>query len=181
MRVSRKNPLSRALLAATVLVVGTVANASSADAQQYGGIDGVRFDVHLDLGWYGAFGAGFRADIPIVPDGIVDGVSDDLAISPGIDVFFLTYNDYYDDDGGVAFAPLVALQWNFYVSEHWSLFPELGFAMLIGDYGYGHRHHNDRVHASLFLGLGARYHFNTRNALLMRISWPAGFQIGITF
>ena len=30
-------------------------------------------------------------------------------------------------------------------------------------------------------GIGARYHFNGRNSLLMRASWPAGLQVGMTF
>ena len=179
----------------TLLVVGSLAIGalapSSADAQRRGRrashADSVRFDVHLDLGWYGGLGAGFRVDVPIVPDGMIEGnVDDELVLSPGAEFLFW---DYYgrDHTSNVGIAPLVALQWNFYVSDKWSVFPELGVAMMFGDYWHHKHSHNDpgndhgHVYVDPFLGGGARYHFSARNALLLRINWPAGLQIGITF
>jgi len=135
--------------------------------------DSVTFDAHVDLGWYSSFGVGFRADITIVPNGIIDEVDDDLAISPGAELFWF----YHDDYDGVGLIPLVALQWNFYVSDDWSVFPELGVALLFAP----NRNRFWRTFVAPFLGFGARYHFNERNALLLRLSWPAGLQVGITF
>lgn len=150
---------------------------SNAEAQA-NHIDGARIDVHLDLAWYAAFGLGFRVDIPIVEDGLIDSVDDELAISPGAELFFFRWRhrDGYDD-GYAALWPLIALQWNFYLDD-WSLFPELGLVFVVWD-DYWDDRHGGFIYP--FLGLGARYHFNSRNALLMRINWPAGFQIGITF
>ncbi len=141
-------------------------------------IDGVRMDVHADIGNYGAFGVGLRADIPILANGIVEGVNDELAFSPGVEVFFVNYwHDRYD--GGPYVLPLAMLQWNFYLGADWSVFPEAGLAVFIGDGDYLPRGHG--VYAAFATGLGVRYHFNTRNALLLRASWPAGLQAGLTF
>lgn len=141
-------------------------------------IHGVRMDVHADLGNYGAFGVGVRGDIPIVANGLIDGVNDELAISPGVEVFFVnSFPDRYD--GGPYVMPLAMLQWNFYLGDSWSVFPEAGVALFVGDRDFLPR---DRgVYAAVATGVGARYHFNGRNALLMRASWPAGLQVGMTF
>ena len=165
--------------AAAVLVL---AMAGKAEAQRHhrGRIDGARVDVHLDLGWYQAFGLGFRVDIPIV-DSIIDEVDDELALSPGAELFFWDFDRTF-----VSLWPVIALQWNFYLSEKWSVFPELGLSLFIGDdryyaYGRGPRGRGVGAHIWPFLGVGGRYHWNDRNSLIMRINWPAGLQIGITF
>jgi hypothetical protein len=138
----------------------------------------VRLDAHADFGGYGSLGAGFRVDIPIVRNGLIAGTDDELAISPGADLFFQDfYHGYYD--GGPYVIPTVALQWNFYVSSHWSVFPEAGIAFYVGDRDY--MRHDNTVYAAGHFGLGARYHFNDTNALLLRVSNPTGFQVGLTF
>ena len=113
-------------------------------------------------------GFGVRVDIPIVPEGILDSVEDDLALSPGADLLF--------DDGRVWVGIPFALQWNFYINHQWSVFPELGAALLVGE----HHRHSD-VAVDFLLAVGGRYHFSDRNALVLRIGWPIGVQIGITF
>ena len=166
-----------------ILAVGLAWSAPSDVSAQYsqGGIDSVRFDAHLSLGWYSGVGAGFRADIPIVSKGLVRGVSDDLSLTVGADLLYFYHRYYkhhgYDGVERVGFYPLVGVQWNFYVKD-WSFFPELGLVFLLGA---NHDRFWDNGIASPFLGIGARYHFNPSNALLLRISWPAGFQVGITF
>lgn len=172
-------------LACVVLCAAAMPAAASAQGRDaYNGT--VRIDAHVAFGWYGSFGLGARVDIPIVPDGIVDGVDDDLAISPGLELLFWDWYGYRHSSA-VGIAPLVALQWNFYLNDKWSVFPELGIAIMFGDYWHFRRRNDfydpDRhyVYVSPFLGVGARYHFSDRNALLMRINWPAGLQVGITF
>jgi hypothetical protein len=98
----------------------------------------------------------------------VDSARDDLTISPGADLLF--------NDGDVWFAVPVALQWNFYINQLWSVFPEMGLALL-----FGHHHHKHDVAVDFLLAVGGRYHFSSRNALVLRIGWPIGLQFGITF
>jgi hypothetical protein len=159
----------------TFLLAAVSLTAASARAQTAQGIEVVRPELHLDIDWHGHPGVGGRIDIAVVPDGFIDSVHDELALSPGFDLLFV---DHGPDDDHLAFAVPFAVQWNFYVGD-WSLFPELGLA-LVTDHHHGNRDH-DHLHLHFLFSLGARYHFTGRNALLMRLNWPTGLQIGITF
>lgn len=161
---------------------------ASVDAQRSIKIQGVRPEVHLGLGWRGGVGVGFRVDIPIVPDGFIDGVNDEFALSPGAELWFWDLDDHdHGDESNIIVAPLIAPQWNFYLNNEWSLFPELGLALVFGDRHHHHGRnadhggHDDGFDLDFFLGLGARYHFSTRNSFVMRLAWPFGLQLGITF
>jgi hypothetical protein len=37
------------------------------------------------------------------------------------------------------------------------------------------------VRLKLLVAFGGRYHWSRRNALVLRLSWPFGLQVGITF
>ncbi len=140
----------------------------------------VRGEVHLDFSWYGAFGAGGRVEFPLAPNGILDSVDDEIALSLGGEFFFYYGPGYY------AVTPIAAVQWNFFLNEHISIFPEVGVVIFLGN-GPGYYGLDGRnpgvfgVSAAPYIGFGFRYHFSARNALLLRVSWPAGFQVGITF
>jgi hypothetical protein len=103
-----------------------------------------------------------------VKDGLLTSARDDLAISPGVDLLF--------DDGNVWVGVPIALQWNFYINQVWSVFPELGLALLFGEH-----HRKNDVAVDFLLAVGGRYHFSSRNALVLRIGWPIGLQFGVTF
>ncbi len=152
-----------------------------AAAQSANHISGVRPEVHLALGGYGGIGAGFRVDIPLVPEGFIDSADDEFALSPGLDLHFVHFNRH-DGDDAVLVVPQLAAQWNFYFRRGWSIAPELGVAVVIGSRHrvYYHRD-DDRVHVDPLIAFAARYHFSDRNALVMRIGAPVGFQIGLTF
>jgi hypothetical protein len=150
-------------------------------------IRGVRFDVHANLDQYSMLGAGGRVEFPIVPDGFIGGkVRDELALSFGADLFFApTYwgdSGYY---GGAYVVPIGVAQWNFYLGERWSVFPEAGIAVHVGIEHDGWYDRHGRSYPWLYptpdLGIGARCHFNDRVALLLRISTPGGLQAGVTF
>ncbi len=132
----------------------------------------IRGELHLDFLYYGAVGAGGRVEFPVAPYGLLDGVNDELALSFGAEVFF-----FYDPRfQGWGVDPIASVQWNFYLGMV-SLFPELGVAFIFGP----NRDAYWVSFAAPYLGLGLRVHFNARNALLFRASWPAGLQVGITF
>jgi hypothetical protein len=133
----------------------------------------VRFELHLDFSWYSAFGAGGRIEVPLARNGIIEGVDDEIALSVGAEVYYF----YSSSFPGVGVTPILAVQWNFFVSPAISLFPELGVAFLFGP-------GRDRYWGTFiapYVGLGVRFHFTDRNAVLVRASWPAGLQLGITF
>lgn len=130
-----------------------------------------RFEAHVGFGWYGAVGVGARIEFPLVRQGLLPNVDDELALSLGAEFF------YYYGPVGIGVTPLAALQWNFFVSNAVSIFPELGVAFIFGP----SRERYWGTFVAPYLGFGVRFHFTDRNALLLRGSWPAGLQIGITF
>jgi hypothetical protein len=141
-----------------------------ASAQQSVMIDGVRPELHLGIGWGGQLGFGGRVDVPVAPQGALSGFDDEIALSPGGDVYLHT-----SGDGHVAFDVVLPVQWNFYLDPRWSVFPELGAALGVGSRKRG------EVALALFFAAGVRHHLGRRNALVLRLAWPHGVQLGFTF
>ncbi len=141
-------------------------------------IDGVRPELHVGLGWEGELGFGARVDIPIVPRGFIDDLHDELALSPGGELYFEG-----GGDGDIAIAGVFAAQWNLYLDPEWSVFPELGLALIFSDRDRGRNDDDEDADLRLrpLLAAGGRYHWSRRNAIVMRLSWPFGLQVGITF
>jgi hypothetical protein len=167
--------------AAIVAVFVTLGSASRAAADadfetNRHAIAGARPEAHMSVGGYGDFGAGFRVDLPIVPSGFLRNGRDEFALSPGMDFQFIEFGDH--DHSRVLLMPQLATQWNFYFPRGWSIFPELGLAVIAGD-NHG-RYPNNNVHVDGLLAFGARRHFSSRTALVMRAGWPNGFQLGFT-
>jgi len=150
-------------------------------------ISSVRVDLHGSLDRYSGLGVGGRAEFAVVPNGLIHGnVNDELALSVGADLMFAQSYfgwDYYG--GGTYIVPIAALQWNFYVGNHWSFFPEAGIAVVIGfdqqDWHDNNGKNYGWVWAQPDLGIGARYHFDSNVALLLRLSTPGGLQLGVVF
>ncbi len=140
----------------------------------------IRFDIHHNMDHNGMVGVGGRFEFAIVPDGFIGGkVHDELALSFGADVMIAPFIPRYYD-AGPSVLPVGAVQWNFYLPHDWSVFPEVGVAAHIGfrqDPWRG-RHW---IRPWPNVGFGARYHFTPRVALLMRVSVPGGFQMGLNF
>lgn len=150
-------------------------------------IHGVRIDIHGSLDPYSVVGVGGRVEFAIVPNGFIRGhVKDELALSFGAELFFAPTEfgwNYYT--GGVYTIPIGAVQWNFYLGDHWSVFPELGVAVRV-DFGQDgwtdrHGHGYSWLYPQVDAGIGARYHFNDNVALLLRASTPGGLQVGVVF
>jgi hypothetical protein len=173
-----RRQLSAVALFGCALAAMTLAEVPKRAAAQPGPPSSVRLDVHLDTSpWYSNGGLGFRFDIPIVREGLIEGgsVRDDLSLSLGGE-FLWFWDRRYE---GVGLVPLAMFQWNFYLGRSVSLFPELGLAFLYGPRGW------NRTYWGAYLApavqIGFRWHFSAKNALLIRLGWPAGLQIGITF
>ncbi len=183
-----------------LVLISAAAPAAAADSHigiDHNQIHGLRVDLHGSIDTVAMLGGGARFEFAIVPNGFIRGnVFDELALSFGADMlvaptYLFTRNRYdygydYDYDGGSAYiAPIAAAQWNFYLGDRWSVFPEVGIAVplrLDRDVWYDQ---NGRPHSWVSVvpdvGIGARYHFNPSVALLMRLSTPGGLQIGVVF
>ena len=124
-------------------------------------------EPHLLLGFGGPFehkgrghlGVGFRGTVVIVNNGFVKTINNSVGISFGADMFV---------GEQTLFLP-VAMQWNFWLSPHWSVF---------GEPGVGFSSRRDVVHPILMAG--GRYHFSDKVALTMRIGYPA-ISVGVSF
>lgn len=122
-------------------------------------------EPHLIFGWGDPFfplglpGAGFRGTFHIA-DGFVKTINDSVGIGFGVDVA----------SNGHLVVPIV-MQWNFWLSTHWSVFGEPGVA--IGGGG-------PRTEFEPAFFFGGRLHFTPRIALAMRVGYPA-ISVGVTF
>lgn len=171
------------------LVFATFALLTSAPvfAQQSGqGSGPMRFEGHATLSTREGIGGGLRLELPVLPQGAIPNLNDDISVTAGADaILFWDDDDHYvcnrgdcDDDEGLGIWPMVAVQWNFYLGKEWSVFPELGLWLQLGEDGHGH---DDDIDIDLMLGVGVRYHLGGRSALLLRLEHPGLVHIGVQF
>lgn len=172
-------------LGLSLCVAGCLLLASPAAAQGRH-IQSLRPEVHAGVGFHGFLSAGFDLEFALVPDGFLRRMDDELALAAGFDLLFFDFAQDPDDPRGVGFAPNVTAQWNFYLSEKWSVFPEAGFTVLFlteGAHRYYRRHGRGgrRAYVDAVAGVGARMHMGQRFALVFRVGYPFGAQIGLNF
>jgi hypothetical protein len=106
-------------------------------------------------------GVGFRGTVVLLQDGFIESINDSVGIGFGA--------DWTRDN---TWAPIV-MQWNFWLSEHWSVFGEPGGAFHLQDHG-----HTDRADFTLYGG--ARLRFSERATLTFRVGHPA-LTVGFSF
>lgn len=149
-------------------------------------INGMRFDVHGNaVGAHTTAGVGARIEFPIVPNGFLKSskVADELAISGGVDFLFWSHKHGRENVDHFTFMLPIVAQWNIYFHEKFSAFPEAGFGIAIhdGEHDYYNHRHYGQSYFGPFVGGGFRWHFSDSMSLLVRGSYPAGLQVGVTF
>jgi hypothetical protein len=128
-------------------------------------------EPHGLVGFAGPFkkdvnvGGGFRGTIVLLDNGFIKTINNSVGITFGADVFFL--------DKPTLFLP-VAMQWNFWLSTHWSVFGEPGVAVAAKKFEF-----KDDVFHPLVM-LGGRFHFNDTVSLTLRAGYP-GASVGVSF
>jgi hypothetical protein len=127
-------------------------------------------EPHGLVGWYHVDkfspGVGFRGTFKIIDNGFIASINNSIGIGAGID---------WTQDR--IWVPIV-MQWNFWISENWSVFGEPGVAITVGGTG-NKKGKNDAVDLLAIWG-GARYHFTDRITLTMRVGKPT-LSIGVSF
>jgi len=106
-------------------------------------------------------GFGLRGTVTLARDGFINGVNDSVGLGFGA--------DWTNDTTWVP----VVMQWNFWLSEHWSVFGEPGVALRLRD------DFKDRGPDFTLYG-GARYRFARAAALTFRVGHPA-LSLGVSF
>ncbi len=167
--------LKTGIAGACFLALMTGAGAARADGsiiKSPGDHPDYRFEAepHGLLGFGGPFrngrgelGAGFRGTIIIVDNGFIKSINNSVGIGFGLDLFF---------GRNTVFIPVV-MQWNFWLTNHWSVFGEPGLGIAANKHKSG-----DTINPILMVG--GRYHFNDKVALTMRIGYPA-ISVGVSF
>jgi hypothetical protein len=134
-------------------------------------------------------GVGFRGSIPIVENGFIKTINNSVAISFGVDWLHYDIDDWcgrywrrderdrcgWDDDADLFWLP-VTMQWNFWLTENWSVFGEPGLALRIND-----DHYRDDVDLDFVFYGGGRFHFSRSVSLTMRLGWPSALSVGVSF
>jgi hypothetical protein len=121
-------------------------------------------EPHLLLGYAGPFeegdnfGIGFRGTFHIT-DGFVKSINDSIGVGVGIDI----------GTHSRILIPVV-MQWNFWLSPHWSVFGEPGIAIGSG---------RDTEPWPVF-DVGGRFLFTDRISLTMRVGFP-DVSVGVSF
>jgi hypothetical protein len=163
-------------------------------------------EPHLLLGFAGpgpaddGYGVGFRGTINIVDNGFIKTINNSVGIGFGLDWMVydwdnrfcngprgnrICYDDDDFDDIYVIRLPIV-MQWNFWLSENWSVFGEVGGALRFIDYDddYNDAFDNDDDWDMGFdpfvFFAGGRFHFSETVSLTMRLGYPT-FSIGVSF
>ncbi|HZU84692.1 MAG TPA: hypothetical protein VE987_17300 [Polyangiaceae bacterium] len=185
--------LAVAALAAVVVVGGERAARADDTIKRPGDHPSypVEIEPHALFGWgdvyaAGGFGVGARFAIPVVRNGFVPQINNAVAVSFGLDWIHYDSCWYHGDCSANYFDLPVAMQWNFYVAQRWSVFGEPGVLLYFGSYpscplapnlcpnhppGTG-------VEPAFFLG--GRYHLTDSASLTMRIGFPT-FSFGVSF
>ena len=165
----RRVRLAAALSALAVLLAGGVARADEHSIiKQYGEHPSYVFEAepHAVLGFGYPFdegnyvGVGFRGTFHIT-DGFVKSINDSIGIGVGL--------DFVPGGPGLILVPVV-LQWNFWLSTHWSVFGEPGLAF------------TNAVRTALdpVFYAGGRFQFTERIALTLRVGYP-DISVGVSF
>lgn len=151
-----------------------------------------QLDVHAGFTFWGlGFATGARFGIPLLHNGFIPNLNNAVYLNFGLDFYYIRShrepcagNPGGCDVYGPGFGIPVALHWEFYFSDQWSAFAEIGAqffahpAWLSGDDGGGFRW---REPGAWFVwALGGSYHFNENILLTVRVGSPyiAG---GLTF
>ena len=106
-------------------------------------------------------GVGFRGTVVLAQEGFIDKINDSVGLGFGV--------DYTRDNTWIP----VVMQWNFWLSEHWSVFGEPGFAFKLEDRGHATR-------ADFTIYGGGRLRLSDRVTLTLRVGYPA-LTAGVSF
>jgi hypothetical protein len=195
-----KRFLATAATVGALAVAGSNAQAQSIVREPGNHDHSVEVEVHGVINYFWRFGVvvgggvdigpGVRIGIPLLNNGFVRSINNDVRINFGLDLYWAAYfgNAFF-----VWFNSPVVMQWNFYLTGHWSVFGEAGLAFDLypgqADGVNCYNHAPGNYYCDLFyfypaFAGGARYHFGGGGhypTLTMRLGYPTGFNIGASF
>ena len=132
----------------------------------YAGYRGSRYRT---FGGDPEFGLGFRATIELGDPAFIPKINNTVGISFGLD--FTNCQYCYRDDFRI-WSP-VTMQWNFFFSDKWSAFADLGLVLRTEGF------YRD-IYVDPAVMIGGRYHFNDDVSLTLRLGIPFA-SFGVSF
>ena len=109
------------------------------------------------------FGPGFRGTIELVDNGFIRTINNTVGLGFGADCIC------FDSGKRAIWVPIV-MQWNFWLTDSWSVFGEPGGGFYLGN----------ATGARPALYAGGRFHFSNTLALTLRVGYPA-ISAGVSF
>lgn len=153
-------------LVTSLAVLGAASNASADESviKNPGDHPDYKFEAepHALIGYGGPFrnsgqvGLGFRGTVIVADRGFIPSINNSVGVTFGADVYL---------SHGTVVLP-VAMQWNFWLTTHWSVFGEPGLLLALN-------RENGRNLVHPLFDAGGRYHFNDRVALTLRVGYPS--------
>jgi len=153
----------------------------------------------FDSGWAGeGIGPGLHAAIPIMHQGPISTINNNMAIKFGADLTFgngcyywYNRNSYYYNNNYCSTTSLtipIALQWNFYVTDIIVPFGEVGMAIRHTSWSYDSTcpngtncpTSNARTYPIFYPAVGAKFMFGRSVGLTVRMGYPH-FTVGASF
>lgn len=163
---------------------------------------GVEIEPHLVLQWDDGplcgddgIGAGVRASIPIIDNGPIPSINNNMAISFGLD--FAVFDGHgcgaywrrvnlsvYDDAEGLDIWLPGVLQWNFFITDIFSAFGEMGFAIQHSRWDLCNDSNlncdDTKTDAELVAWIGGRVYISPTVSFTFRIGHPS-LLLGFSF
>lgn len=183
-----KSTLRLPFLLSATLALGTLATSTEAKAKNYierphRGARPKLLDLHVGgVGYYGGGGLfGVRLGIPLLKNGFIPDLNNTLHIVLGADMFLSRWYGERYDYGRFGLHIPILVNWELYFAKEWSGFVEIGPALTFfpayRDYDayWGWR----RTYGILAGGIGARFHFSKKSALVFRLGSPV-VSLGLT-
>ena len=144
----------------------------------------IELEPHLILGWANigttdpfprnfdfdrnaGFGPGLRLSIPLVANGFIQTINNNVALGIGLDMA------HYGPSSNVLWVPVV-MQWNFYVTDVITAFGEPGGALRTAS-----RQGHAQWHIDGVLQAGAKFMLSRNVGLTIRAGYPY-FSAGVT-
>lgn len=109
----------------------------------------------------GGIGPGFEGTFNVANEGFIRRLNDSVGVGFGVD---WTTNDHW--------LLSAAMQWNFWLTEKWSVFGNPGFSVRL--------HDKDKADFWPAFGGGGRFHFTRNITLTMRVGFPVS-AVGVSF
>lgn len=143
-----------------------------------------QLEFHGGFTWYGyGFAGGARFGIPIVHNGFIGTLDNAIYLNFGVDAYFVRFYGRCGAGGcfdqyAFALGIPVALHWEFYFSDNWSAFAEIGFQFFLppslwnyGDWEYGGPN-GGWIGQWIIAGVGGSFHISDAFALTARLGNP---------